>query len=424
MSKSKSPRSPTRVKAKDLEPQSDDWYVARMEGTPLITEKSRQTYRVNIGGALRVTGAPSIHELLTSPQKYVPILEKAVANENTRVSYYIAIVKFMSAGSIKWEDKPTYNAWYGAMMQVRKQRNERLNRNEPTERQKETDYSWAQIQKVLASYPKESPEHLLLAMYVLIPPRRQQDYAALRVYTDPKEIPLLDHNHMHLAHPKHGPYMYLNDFKTVKMMGPFFNKEIPAELVNVIRLSLKKQPRDYLFETPKGVPYSSGPTFAAYSNGVLKKMFRNPKMSVNALRHAHATELNNRPGVTFAERSRTARKMGHGINDNLQYAFVPSPAEDKMQMPNGKSSLTNPTAVADEYYRLNRETGKLEKVEWPPRKEASIPAPPAPEEITVCYRLNEETGKLEPFRCPTKEEIANASLRKQQLAKVGVAHRV
>ena len=111
----------------------------------------------------------------------------------------------------------------------------------------------------------------------------------MRVSTYCAHEPLLDHNHFHTCHPRHGAYMFVSEFKNVKLMGTFFNKELPQELVDVVRLSVRRRPRAYLFVDPAtGSAFARVNAFTKYSNGMLKRLFDNPGMSVNALRHAHA----------------------------------------------------------------------------------------------------------------------------------------
>lgn len=339
--------------------QTDEFYIKRVKNASLTEDTSITTYIANMKKVIALTKATGIHDLLINPEKYKQILKDTIPNLNTLISYYIAIITFMKNSNLKTTHREEYNNWYTDMMAARRERNKLLLNNIPSERQQRTNYSWSEIIAKRDSYSKDSIEHLLLGIYTYVPPRRQKDYAWMRVYTDSKFEPKRDHNHFHINHPTYGPYMFINEFKTAKYMSSFFNKEIPKELVEVIKLSMKKHPREYLFVRADGESYDRVNAFTKFSNNLLKSIFQNKEMTVNALRHAHATEINNRPGVTFAERSRSAYKMGHTVKKDLIYAFKDT--ETKVKLPDIPKDM---------------------------------------EGYDICYRYNKTTGKLEPFKCP------------------------
>lgn len=339
---------------------TDEYYIKSLKDHPLSNDITTENNMYHIKAIVKKAGAPGIHEVLTQPSKYAPILQREIENMNTRISYYITIITFMRSCSLKRTHKDLYNEWYTHMMNERKERNKMLLNHIPTERQKETHYNWDFILKKRDSYPIDSLEHLLLGMYTYVPPRRQRDYAALRVYNDPKYTPPYDHNFFHVNHHEYGPFMYIKEYKNSKLLKPFWNKEIPKKLVESVKASMKANPREYLFCRHDGTPYDRVNAFTKFSNGILKKMFGNNKMSVNALRHSHATYVNNKDGVTVAERVKSAWQMGHSMKKDMVYAF----AKDKVALPQVPDSMK------------------------------------ADSKFDICYRINKKTGALEPFKCP------------------------
>jgi hypothetical protein len=337
--------------------QGDDYYELRMRKAPMISESSRKTYSCNIRRAVRVANVNTIHDLLMNPEAHVQHMIVTETNLNTLISIFIAIITYMRVSGLKLSHMALYNVWYRHMMEARKKRNELLMNNVPTERQGRTQYPWDAIlekrDQVAKEHGKGSLEHLLLSMFTMVPPRRQWDYYKMRVYIDKDEEPLLDHTHFHLDSRRHGAYMFVNEFKNAKFMGSFFNKEIPERLVKTIRASLKRWPREYLFAKDDGRPFVSVNAFTKFSNGILKVIFDNKDMTVNALRHAHATWTNDKPGVTYAERYRNAIKMGHGVKKDLIYAFASDKDKVKVSLP--KDAIKG----KDVCFRLDKETGKV-----------------------------------------------------------------
>lgn len=301
---------------------TDEFYIQCVQDAPLVKDTSIRTYLYNMKKAVKASSATNIHDLLMNPTKYIPILKNKMESLNSRISIWIAIILFMRVSELKHDKKDLYNTFYTVMMDDRKERNKYEGANEPTQRQKDAKVPWDQVISVRDSIPKTHSDHLLIGMYTYIPPRRQSDYWQLRVYTKREEDPLLDHNHMHLNHHKHGPYMFIKDFKTAKVMKPFFNKFLPKELVDIIAQSIKDRPREYLFVQANDKPFNTVNAYTKYSNNVLKRHYGKKEVTVNALRHSMATFINNKPNITVTERRKFAYLMGHTMSKNMIYAHI------------------------------------------------------------------------------------------------------
>jgi hypothetical protein len=287
-----------------------------------LTPSTFKTYNAAIKRLLSITKAVDVEDLILNPKKFNDIIVDNVENTNSRITYYIAILAFMRTSNLKIEQKEIYNTWYTFMMKDRKERNKMEMNNQPTVKQEKTNYSWNNILEIRDKLPKDSIEHIVLGIYTYIPSRRQKDYWKLKIYDKDDGDVNLDHNHIHLNSTKYnGPYMFLNDFKNVGKVGTFMNKEIPEELVSIIRLSLKENPRTFLFVNNKCETYSDIKTFTRFINCILKKIFNNKDMTVNALRHSHSTMVNEIPDITIGERMKYAYKMSHSVKKDLFYVF-------------------------------------------------------------------------------------------------------
>lgn len=309
-----------------METKSNDYYnnIAKES----LGKSTFRTYDAAMKKLLTITNT-KINDLLFNPDKYYPVIYENVNNINSRITYLISILAYMRISNLKTQEKDIYNKWYSLMMNDRKERNAREMNNIPTEKQERTNYSWNEIITIRDKLPKDSIEHLVLGMYTYIPSRRQKDYHKLRVYTNPIEEPSFDHNHIHLSSKKYnGPYMFLNDFKNSEKTGNFFNKEIPEKLVQIIKVSIENNPRDFLFVSLNNQPYSDIKNFTRFINRTLKNIFNNKEMSVNALRHSHSTMVNEIPDITVGERMKYAYKMSHSIKKDLFYAFKNSSKEN------------------------------------------------------------------------------------------------
>jgi len=195
--------------------------------------------------------------------------------------------------------------------------------NKPDDKQLASYYEWNKILEKRDSLPYASLDHLFLSLHTYVPPRRQWDYARLKVYTNSKENPTLDHNHIHLYNKKQkSPYIFLNEYKTHKYYDDYIDKNIPQEFIDIIKKSIQTNPREYIIQTIYGKPYDNINSFTQRINRRLKKIFDNDDVTVNSLRHSLSTLLDKVPNMTHKEKEYFARRMGHSVIQSFQYAFI------------------------------------------------------------------------------------------------------
>lgn len=301
---------------------SNEAIFESIDGDDSTTPSTKQAYRKRLERLLRVTNAPNIFTLLMSPGEYNDKIKSGVVNAQSRVNLYVAIITVMSLTGLKESQRAKYNEWYGLMMKEKDAITKRVNGNIPTERQVEAHIEWDGILKVRDSLKIGSIDHVLVGIYTFIPPRRVKDYATMRVYNDPTYTPVRNHTYIHLNHNKR-PHMYIHEFKTVKFLNPYFTTELPKALLETISVSLRSEPRQYLFCQESGEPFKNELTFSSFVNRRLKDIFKNSKFTVTSFRHSYATYMYNKGAdLTVGERVKDARAMGHGLVKHLSYAYA------------------------------------------------------------------------------------------------------
>lgn len=290
--------------------------------TKRIKPRTKTTYINAITKMCRLFDT-DIEELLSNPSVYSSKI-RGLTSLNTQKTYFTAILAVMSYNTMKQTDKALYNEWYAPFAEVKRELLKQVISHEPTSRQKKAHINWQDIIRTrdeslhAGTLVYGSTYHLLIAMYTMIPPRRQWDYMRVKMYTRPSDKPTMDHNHIHLGSVK-GAYMFLSDYKTAHVLKNYFTS-LPQELVEVIKASLKNKPREYLFMKTNGRPYSALESFTFFSNSVIKRVFKNPHMSVNTLRHSYDTYIQDtKPNMTAAERMQVARDMGHSVMQSILY---------------------------------------------------------------------------------------------------------
>jgi hypothetical protein len=320
----------------------DEYFLKCIDRAAFISEGTKKSYmfvlRMFQNDVEKWTRKhPTLNDVVYNPETYKGMIAK-YDSLHTQKSIVTAVLSVLKHTGIKRKNKKLFSRWYEIFKPITRQLREHERNHVASERQRSAIISWDDILRVRDNLTYGSDEHLLLSMYTIVPPRRQLDYYQIRVYSDPAEKPDRAQTHVHLAGAK-GPYILVTRFKTDKFYRPFYNK-LPDELVKIIKQNLDNNPREYLFVGAKNRPFTTANGFTKYSNNILKRLFNNKYMTVNILRHASATYINQKPDVTFGERERHAYQMGHSINKQLSYEI--KQVEKKM-----------PDIHVDECYKTN-----------------------------------------------------------------------
>jgi hypothetical protein len=306
--------------------KSNASYLEDISLSPYLKDRTKTTYRNALLKIMTLTGEKSLHKLLHDPQKYAPLLQARVSTEETHKAYLIAILAIIKYSDLKETNHPLFNGWYKHYLQARRVVNKRLIKNIPTDRQIEAHVDWEVIKKKAKEVGEKAPgskEHVLMGLLTILPPRRQTDWFQVRIYDDkdPMFKPKADHNYINLGYHNqpYGPYILLIDYKTSKFYGNWY-KLVPKKLHDLLNLSLELHPRDYLFVDRSGKPYDRVETFTKWSNGALKRIFENDKVSMNSIRHSFTTWFKKKwASATAEEIMKVSRDMGHNMQQNAAY---------------------------------------------------------------------------------------------------------
>lgn len=307
--------------------KSNEWYIERLEDSKLA-KKSLSLYKCLINKILRGSGEKDLHEILMNPEKYVKSMTGDEIPLNTQDAMLGTILSVLSYSGLKESNTELYNLWYKEFRKVNERKQEIARSNIPSDKQKKGLLVWNEVLKKRDELGKKeygSMRHLLLSMYSCIPPRRQLDYANMRVYFDPEIDVNMDHNQFHVYNKKMGSgYMLIHEYKTKKSYNNYLDKELPIELIKVVISSFKQMPRRKMFVTEKGKDFTNANHFQNYSNNMLKEIFENNNVTVNSLRHSFASCLRSLRDLSVYDHDRLSKKMGHSLSKNLEYAFFES----------------------------------------------------------------------------------------------------
>jgi hypothetical protein len=258
--------------------QDDAFYNGNIDNNDKIKPSSKRTYKCNMCTLIKTTGSNNIHELITNPGKYIPIIESTLTKNTTRKNAYIVILAYLRNSGMQVEQ------WYEKYANVRDLLVFNGKNNILTEKRGKSKLVWEDVIKLRDKLIYGSMDHLLLSMYTYIEPRRQADFHKMRIYDDVNADPIRDHTFIHLCN------RFMNITETRAYADTI--QDIPIELVNIIRVSLQHCPRDYVFVSRKGEAYKTPNAFTIKSNEVFKRLFDNKLVSLTSIGHAYADRIN------------------------------------------------------------------------------------------------------------------------------------
>lgn len=247
---------------------------------------------------------------------------KKISNykSSTQRNIIIAIVS-----TLKILQSPLYNQYYNIMIEMTKKLNE-MPKDEKTEKQKENWIEWKDVEekfnqlknnlKISKKITEEQYNNLLdvvvLALYVLIPPRRNADFLLMEITNNNTE----DNNKNYLDLKKE--QFIFNVYKTSKKDGKLIIN-IPKELLEILKKYIKYHP-DKMLLKKENIPFLVdfyNKSFKSINSitRLLNKIF-NKKIGVSMLRHIY---LSSKYGKILQEQERDHKLMSHSLLTQKDY---------------------------------------------------------------------------------------------------------
>lgn len=298
---------------------NDEW-LAAVDKAP-ISGTSKASYKKQLRSCLRVfavDGATGLSTILSKPK----IVERAKhIGDNSLRSYLAALVSLFKRGEeqdyFKRSDPEIaelQGAWAEQLQGSSKRYLKRVDNNEESERERETRTTLDEWKVAFeASFKKDplSQETLILALHALVlPPLRGGDLARVHIgYTDEGNCAYRD------PHNDDQTLLLIRDHKTSRSFGPL-KRTLRGRIVDILRDGADEHPREWLFVSQTGAPYSES-GFSSWKSAVFKEAFKRP-VTTNSLRHAYISGMD-RQNQSLAEARELASSMGHGLYTQRQY---------------------------------------------------------------------------------------------------------
>jgi hypothetical protein len=180
-----------------------------------------------------------------------------------------------------------------------------------------------------------SQDHLLVAMYTLIPPWRLKDFCQMEVFKSQEEFNNSEEpNKMFLNTRNKFVDMVIGNYKTAKTYDKYKAK-LTGVLFEVIKTSMMEHKRKWLFQNTYQDAYTSG-TFYKYVTDTFKRILK-CSLECNGIRHRKITAfLATNPSIKAREE--LAYQMGNSaeIQGFYNIATTPEQAAAKEAKKNAK----------------------------------------------------------------------------------------
>lgn len=240
-------------------------------------------------------------------------------------NFYIAICSVLRLYDKADKKNKTYDFYYNKLKEYNNLIKENDAKNVKTEKQEKNWIEWDEVLKKRdelknnAIKLKKPPithseynnllDYLILSLYTMIPPRRNQDYVTMLVTDKNKD---LEPNKNYLVLDKKGYYFQFGKYKTKKTFG-VQKFEIPEDLSAVIKQYLKFKPQNDNFFL---VEYDG--KRLNESNGITLKLNHifGKNISSSMLRHIY---LSHNYADTRKDQQKDSQALAHNISTQAEY---------------------------------------------------------------------------------------------------------
>lgn len=293
-----------------------------------VKQITKENYMFIIRRIKQIT-QQNIDEFMKTPQTtYNKLIQgikdeaTGMANNKTLKLMIATVLAIMKHSDTKKTNKVLYSKWYTLYMAVSKNVDEEEKSSVATGRLKNGFILWEEISQtrdILERKAYASQDHLILSMYTYLPPRRQEDYYRVEVVqTVDQDLDSDISGRIRMDQQPVAMEIYL--YKTAKSYNDWL-VELPLDLLTIIRASLTRQPRRYLFVQQNGEPYKSYTQFRKMTNRVFKRLF-GEHVTLNSIRHAGAQQNLLNARKSMSEQHKYAEGMGHKYDTHQRYRKI------------------------------------------------------------------------------------------------------
>ena len=304
-----------------------------------LSDISKKSYVDRLNSLQNQTGV-TIFYMMTNPKKMLLLLQQKYNQAQTQKAFVnVVLTLFKRNQSLLDKHSKEHALWKHAFDEIHKLSEQKYNDNKPSTKQQSSFIPWEKVIAARDKLPRDSIEYLWLSCHTMIPPIRADLDRVRIVY----ENDLSNKNLNEKSSPNfliinrklartHGWEMtlVLTAFKTAKTMKSY-EKKLPALLSEIIKKSLLRFPREYLFvSTVTGKPFENTATYTRFANRLLSRVLSPYKVTISMLRHIFVSHFDHGK-LTSGEKHALAKDMMHSPAMFDKYRLFFSDNDDENQ---------------------------------------------------------------------------------------------
>jgi hypothetical protein len=298
----------------------------------VAAEKTLAAYEQRLTSLKKGLPGKTWEWILTHPDESYAALSERVKAGNTRANYLTAVCTLMKVHPKFVEaHEGDQEKWKKYLKENRTKEYERYSTNKLSEKQKQNMVEWEEVVekvRVLKADPsthqtmRKHLQYLLLSTMLSTTPKRA-DLGNLKIV---KRKPA-EHDTMNYLLMGKTPVLVINIHKTRSTHGPIIDPLTP-EYAAVVRDSLERYPREYLFISSEGKPYVLNNSYTAFVRATFSDLFDGRKLGVSLWRHVFVSEKMDFNAMQQKEIVDAALKMGTSVSQQmLVYKYTPAEKE-------------------------------------------------------------------------------------------------
>lgn len=320
---------------------SDHVFTNAVMSANQLTKESKRSYlkqleqvKRTMKGKVFKTSTPKIYAdtlyyILMHPKQvmtvYEDLLKKNSISLNSAKSNMVALASLIKRAeeseiaTPELSEKQKY--WVRNVRVFNAQSQKIIEKNTLSEKEKEAWVplsEWLETEKKMRISEPGSYGHLLVGFHSLVAPMRGGDLSKVKIVKTEEPDSKSKQNILIWNGLKEPAKLIVRSHKTSKKW-PILTRDLPQDLKNIIDLSLKANPREYLFEMESGKPWTKA-SYLVWKNREFQRIFNKP-VTTNIARHAYINAQDMIPRSIEARR-RQAESMGHSLRTQDEYKRI------------------------------------------------------------------------------------------------------
>jgi hypothetical protein len=311
---------------------SDDEIYRLVNESTTLSEGSKSAYTKQLRSVQKALNA-DLSDILLDPS----LVERLDVPLATKVAYANALHSLFKRNkeslAHNYEDTLDFpgvtpglsTQWGELLRKLHVKREEIVQQNTRSEREKAnwvTEDEWKAMDKHLTETEQGSQTQLLVAFHTRITPPRGGDLAQVHICSHSSAC--IGGNLLFLD--KH-PRLVIKEHKTRRKYGAI-TIDLPESLVADVKVSLEKQPREFLFTNSKNEEYITRDAYMTWKSNAFRRIFGRD-VTTNMARREKATNDDMNEPVAVLEQK--AHEMGHSIKKHHEYRVAEPRAKRSRQ---------------------------------------------------------------------------------------------